>query len=379
MSEEPSPEDVLRGDAEDEEEQSRDFVPLLQIFDEMRHLNADLGKTLLTIYKAEEVTTKGLAQELDHPESRIQRNVNELRKQGYLGVSYEHDEKRYYVSSDWGTQEFPSGPVIPLVYQYNLLSDQQRMEALYEAVMQTVDKGDVVVDLGAGLGFLSHCAAELAEQVYAVEIDREVCEKGRAIVQREEISNVEYIRGDAREVNIPAEVDVVLCELLDTGLIAELQVPVMNHAIEEFGDDVKTVPVGARTSMRLIEADYEFYGNEFRVPHFEEYGSRESVPRSNESVYHDVDFGEQNSELVEERVTMTANEGGLVNGIQLNTEVQFAPGMSHTGASPWLNPPLNLPFDEGMQLESGDSLTVEVEYELGGGLSNIVYRPIHGN
>lgn len=375
MTDEPDPSDIVEGKTRSGQD---DSVPPLQIIDETRYLEENLGKLLLEIYEQDEATIKELAEALDKPAPKTKRNLAELRKQGYLGVNYEADDQRYYVRNDWSTQEFPSGPIIPVVYQYNLLSDQSRMEALYEAVQQTVDEGDIVADLGAGVGFLSCIASEKAETVYAVELDREVYEKGKKITEQENLDNVEYIRGDAREIELPEDVDVVLCELLDTGLIAELQVPVMNHAIEELTtSDVKTVPTKARTSMTLIESDYEFYDYSFRIPHFEEYGSRESQTRSADEVYHEVAFSERNSELVEERVTLEANESGLVNGIQLNTEVQFAPGMEYTGASPWLNAPLNLPLDNDIEVEAGESVTVEINYELGGGLSNIVYSVVN--
>ncbi len=363
------------------EKRSRDIeksIPPLKIFNETRYLSAEMGKLLISIFDSGYVTVEELASETDLAKPKIKRNLGELRKQGYIGVDYDSGVKYYYVRSEWGTQDFPSGPIIPLVYQFNLLSDRSRMEALHEAIDKTVEEGDTVADLGAGVGALSYMASKKAEQVYAVEVDREIHEKGQEIMQQENITNVEYIRGDAREVELPEEVDVVLCEMLDTALIAELQVPVMNHAFEELcASSAKAVPAKAKTTMCLIDADYEFYGGEFRIPHFEEYGSRESHTRSNEVTYHDVNFAEQNSDLVQETVRLEATETGLVNGIQLNTDVRFAEGMDLTGASPWLNPPLNLPLDEDLELTKGDELSVEISYELGGGLSNIVYEIIN--
>lgn len=357
------------------EESETAGIPPLKIIDETRYLDEDLGSLLLEIYDAGGATLPEIAEGKSVPKSKVKQRVGELRKQGYLGVDYENGSKRYFVSSDWGTHEFPSGPIIPLVYQFNLLSDEQRMEALARAIEDTVEAGDVVADLGAGVGVLSHLAAERAEYVYAVEMDREVYEKGKEIVEKEGISNIEYIRGDAREVELEREVDVVLCELLDTALIAELQVPVMNYAVEELlAADGETIPASAKTSMQLIRTDYEFFGTGFRLPHFEEYGSRESRSMSDREVYHEVSFTEANSEIVDERVTIEATEAGVVNGVQLNTDVRFADDLAATGASPWLDPPLNLPFEEDRHLEAGDTLTVEINYELGGGLSNIAYE-----
>lgn len=350
-------------------------IPPLKVIDETKYLDEDLGRLLLEIYEREKVTVQTIAEAENRSIATLQRQVAELRQQGYLGVDYVDGEKHYFVRREWGTEEFPSGPIIPLVYQFNLLSDRQRMAALKRALDATVDAGDVVADLGAGVGVLAYLAAQDAERVYAVEIDREVYETGQEIMAAEGVNNVEFVRGDAREVDLPEAADVVFCEMLDTGLIAELQVPVMNHAVEHvLAEDATVVPAEARTSMQLVETDYDFFGGEFRLPHFEAYGSRESQSRSDPAVYHEVSFTEQNSEVVEAQVALEATEAGTVNGIQLNTAVRFGPDGEFVGSSPWLNPPLNLPLDVDLELEAGDELEVAIGYELGGGLSNIVYE-----
>lgn len=346
----------------------------LKILDESRLLDDPLDKILVEIYKSGEQTLAELAEDIEIAEPELKRHLGELRLQGYLGTEYQDGDKLYFVRNRWETEEFPSGPVIPLVYQYNLLSDRQRLETLKEAIDTVVEPGDIVVDLGAGTGVLSHFAADTAEQVFAVEMDREVFEKGRKILQESSTDSVEYIRGDAREIDLPKEVDVIMCEMLDTALAAELQVPVMNHAIENLAkDDIKVIPSEAKTSAKLVQSDYEFCEVEFRLPHFEEYGSRESDQYSAETVYHRIQFDEPNSELVEKTVTMEATKSGVVNGIQLNTDVRFGAGLDFIGSSPWLNAPLNLPFDSDIPVEEGEEITVELSYELGGGLTNIVY------
>lgn len=350
----------------------------IKVLEETGFLEDPLGEILLQIYTEGMMSLSEVAEQIDIPKSQAKKNLGELRLQGYLDVEFESGEKFYYVDSKWDSEEFPSGPVIPLVYQYNLLSDEQRLSAIKRAIDNEISKGDVVADLGAGVGILSFLASRNAKKVYAVEMDREVFEKGKKIMNQENVDNVEYIRADARSVDISENVDVVLCEMLDTALAAELQVPVMNYAINEITRDNPTViPSEARTSATLVCSDYEFYGGTFRLPHFEEYGSRASTKISDEYVYHEVDFTEENTELVEQRISLTANDSGQVNGIQLNTDVKFGSNSEYTGASPWLNAPLNLPFDSSYQVESGEEIQVEVSYQLGGGLNNISYEVIN--
>lgn len=359
----------------DDNDESSNAIPPLKVVNETKYLDEIAGRVLLEIYDQGTPTIKEISKSIDIPKSKIKNNVSNLRKQGYLGINHSEDTKRYFLSSDWGVQDFPSGPIIPLVYQYNLLSDTQRMDALENAIDEIVNDGDVVADLGAGLGILSHLAAESAEKVYAIEMDREVYEEGIQIMQQNNIDNIEYMRGDAREVDIPEDVDVLMCELLDTGLIAELQVPVMNYATENFlKDSGKVIPHSAETSMNLIKCDFEFKGSKFAVPHFEEYGSRESKQISDPVSYHEVNFSYYNDEIVKEKITLEASKSGTTNAIQLNTDVKFAESLNPTGSSPWLDPPLNLPLEDEIYVNPGDELEVEIDYELGGGLGNIHYE-----
>lgn len=368
--------EYYKNEIKNEEDNGGDEQPTpLEVLDETEILKEPLDVLFLEVYKRGKMTLGDAAERANLPKPKVKRYLGELRLQGYLSIEYEGGDKYYYVRSQWETEEFPSGPVIPLVYQYNLLSDEQRLSALKEAIEKHVSEGDVVADLGAGVGVLSYLASDRAGKVYAVEMDREVYEKGREIMASEDVDNVEYIRGDARNVDISADIDVVMCELLDTALAAELQVPVMNYAAEELcTEDSTVIPIEAKTSAKLIQSDYEFYGGQFRLPHFEEYGSRESVPFSEENVYHHIRFDEQNSELVEQEVILTATQSGTVNGIQLNTDVRFGEGLEFVGASPWLDAPLNLPLDSDLTVESGEEVKIELSYQLGGGLNNITHE-----
>jgi protein arginine N-methyltransferase 1 len=362
------------GTPEEKSEDEKGPTPL-KILDEAGALKEPLDKILLRTYRYGKLTVSEVAEEVGISDTEAERHLGELRLQGYIGIEYRDNEKQYFVKSGWRAEEFPSGPVIPLVYQYNLLSDKQRLSAIKEAIDENIEKGDVVADLGAGAGVLSYLAADKADTVYAVEMDREVHKKGQKIMEKEGVENVNYIRGDAREVELPEKVDVVMCEMLDTALAAELQVPVMNYAVEKLcGEDSTVIPRDAKTSARLIQSDYEFYGGAFRLPHFEEYGSRKSEVFSDEIAYHHVSFDEKNAELVEQKITMTAEKGGIINGMQLNTDVRFGEGLDFVGASPWLNAPLNLPFDTDIEVETGQEVTVKVSYQLGGGLNNIMYE-----
>jgi len=358
---------------------SGDRVSPLKVLEEAKSLDPPLNQLLVEVLKRGSTTVDELTTEVGIDEGQVNSGLDELELQGYITRTVEDGTETYSLASIWESEDFPAGPIIPLVYQYNLLSDEQRVSDLHAAIDAVVAAGDVVADLGAGAGILSFLAAQTADTVYSVEVDPTVYQRGRTLIAEQGVDNIEYIKGDARTVSLPERVDVVICEMLDTGLIAELQVPVMNHAIERLLEaDGRTIPYRAKTTARLVESDYKFHGGEFRLPHFEAYGSRESIVRSDEVTYHEVCFEEQNDLVIDETLHIEATESGVVNGVQLNTYTQFARGVRYTEPSEWLNPPLTLPASENLFVDAGDEIEVTLHYTLAGGLDAIEHslRPV---
>ncbi len=194
-------------------------------------------------------------------------------------------------------EKFPSGPIIPLVYQFNLISDEKRTKVIKKAIEKLIKPNDLVIDIGCGTGILSVFAARKGASVIAIEADPLVADAAEFFIRNLGLSSkIKIIRGDSRELNLPEKVDVIICEMFDTALIAELQVPVMNDAVKKWlKKDGIVIPKRAETSAELVYTDYNFYDIDFKLIHFEAYGSRESSDvLSNNYIYHVVDFSEEN-------------------------------------------------------------------------------------
>lgn len=77
-------------------------------------------------------------------------------------------------------------------------------QSVYEHMIShaSLDKNDTVLDIGAGLGFLSRLIAKDCKKVLAVEADAQVAE-----ILREQLGtapNVKVIEGDVFKINIPS-------------------------------------------------------------------------------------------------------------------------------------------------------------------------------
>ncbi len=95
-----------------------------------------------------------------------------------------------------------------------LMADDVRLAAYRRAIAERVRPGDVVADLGTGLGILAFFAVEAgASHVYAID-DADVIELADELVRHNRIEGVELVRGRSTEVSLPEPVDVIITETL---------------------------------------------------------------------------------------------------------------------------------------------------------------------
>ncbi len=117
---------------------------------------------------------------------------------------------------------------------FNCLIDEERTESFKKAIKNTVKVGDIVVDIGSGSGVLAMLAADCgAKKVYAVELDKRNI---RTLSSTFKINNLDkkiiVLEGDVRNIKLPEKIDVIIGEMIATGLIEELQIPAMNNIIK---------------------------------------------------------------------------------------------------------------------------------------------------
>jgi predicted RNA methylase len=249
-------------------------------------------------------------------------------------------------------------------YHLNLLSDKERVVAFQEAIKEKA-KG-TVYDIGAGCGILSILAAPYADFIYAVEIDHTAAKLAESNLKS--FDNVLVINKDAREVIFPQKADLIICEMLDTALIDEEQVPVLNSILKYLKKDGEIIPEKILNSAEAIEMDREhicYEDNEAgEKPNYE--------VMSNFVIYSEIDFKNEIEENVEADIKFKVSKKGSISGVKITT---FTILTEHLicGPTPMLNPPLLIPTEK-INVDIGDTIKINLIYKMGGGLDSIRTR-----
>lgn len=102
-----------------------------------------------------------------------------------------------------------------LDYYRNLIEDKKRTLAYHRALEQTIKPGDVVIDLGTGIGILALMACRLgARHVYAIE-ETAIAAAAELIVREQGLSDrITVLTGNSRSVTLPEPADLLVTETL---------------------------------------------------------------------------------------------------------------------------------------------------------------------
>ena len=95
-----------------------------------------------------------------------------------------------------------------------MLADSVRIGPYARAIEAAVRSGDVVVDLGCGLGIFALIACRAgARRVYAIDFD-EIVQFGRQFAAANSFSErIEFFQGDSRQVQLPERADVLVSDI----------------------------------------------------------------------------------------------------------------------------------------------------------------------
>jgi predicted RNA methylase len=235
------------------------------------------------------------------------------------------------------------------------------LAGFYEAISKKA-KG-TVFDLGTGSGILSVWAATNADHVYSVEINRSTLKIAQSNLK--EYDNVELICADASKFSFSDKADVMLCEMLDTALIDEEQVPVLNSVRKYLKEDGIIIPYGIINCIEPVQVEVENIC-------YEEDSSPKNIVLGEPLFYSRINFLDHINETFNKSLEIKINRSGIVSGVKITTFTLITEDII-CGPTPMLNPPLIIPV-ERIKVKKSNVLQLNLRYEMGGGLESVKAR-----
>ena len=253
--------------------------------------------------------------------------------------------------------------------------DKKRTLHLKKVISDLVNPGDIVVDVGTGTGILAIFAAEAgAKKVYAIESDQNLWKtletnfRSNGYAER-----IKFIKGDARDIKLPEKADVIICEMIATGLIDEIQIPVLNNILKYSKNRNHIVPYTLRNYIDLVYNNNKFYNHILHIIRYEYswHPELKSLSYTQKHLYREIDFRIINNDMVDAKLDLKIERSGKINGLRISNETVFPDG-SILGDSEAYCIPLILPIKE-QQVQKGDTYTLRRSYNMCKGLKTIDY------
>ncbi|MBR0370330.1 MAG: methyltransferase domain-containing protein [Methanobrevibacter sp.] len=243
-------------------------------------------------------------------------------------------------------------------YHLDLLKDNDRVSAFFEAINQYDSKTDLAYDLGCGSGLLSYFLNEKFSEIISIEIDEKASRC--ASENLKSFNNITVFNEDVLKYDFSKKADLIVCEMLDTALIDEEEVQVLNHVRKFLKEDGEIIPKAVINFAELVNMERHYI-------HWDEGASYEIL--SEPLNYSKIDFKNKINPNFEDILEFGANNEGTANGIKITT-VTIINDNVVCGPTPMFNPPLMIPIDE-IKVKSNDLINVKLKYIMGQGIETV--------
>ena len=243
-------------------------------------------------------------------------------------------------------------------YHSDLLKDTDRLSAFWQAIQDYDGNNELAYDLGCGSGVLSYFLSSYFKEIIAIEVDKKT-----SLIAKDNLSdfeNIQVVNSDVLEYDFTEKADLIVCEMLDTALIDEEEIPVLNYAKRFLKEGGKIIPQAIINTAELVNLERHYL-------HWDEGVNYEML--SEPVVYSQFDFLDEIAPEFEVDLSLKANEEGKINGLKITTYTKLNENLI-VGPLPMLNPPLLIPLDERFVKEN-DLINVKLKYIMGKGIESI--------
>ena len=243
-------------------------------------------------------------------------------------------------------------------YHLDLLKDSERVSAFFEAINQYSSDTDLAYDLGCGSGLLSYFLSDKFDEIISLEMDSKSYHC--AFRNLEKFNNIKVINEDASTYDFEGKADLIVCEMLDTALIDEEEVSVLNHARKFLKEDGQIIPKAIVNIAELVNMQRHYV-------HWDENAKYEIL--SKPVSYSKIILKDEINPNFEKDIEFKSDKDHTANGIKITT-VTILNDDVVCGPTPMFNPPLLIPIDE-TEVKCNDLINVKLKYIMGQGIETI--------
>ncbi len=261
------------------------------------------------------------------------------------------------------------------------LIDLKRTRAFRNAINSVVKPRHTVLDVGTGSGILSLFAAKArAKKIFALEYDDYVA----GIAQKNFSENgfdrkIKLLRGNATNFKYQKNIyfDVVIMEMLTTGMVDEFQIQAVNNLHNRKVVDKNTIfiPQAQKTYISLAQTDFNLYGFEIKmVQHLWEGfpGLNRCKTMSNSKLLHEISFNSPKDESFIKIIDFRADRDAIINSIFLSSVTILTDNLK-IGDTLSLNGPIVFPI-EPFKIKRSQLIKLKISYKFGGGFKNLTVK-----
>ncbi len=265
-----------------------------------------------------------------------------------------------------------------------LLGDAVRNEAFAQALKQTIVPGkSVVLDIGAGTGFLSFLARKMgAKECWLIE-SGDVITLAKALQNANNISHCHYFHGHSSEYTTNLRPDIIVSETLGNYALEENIIETMENAKRFRSQKTVMIPGIIRQYVAPVVTPRLYYdvnvwdrvGYDLDVSlakrmsmqamYVKSIMPSDILEHSSATVLWDtVDFKQKNDSIRRRKAEWNMQDAMTIFGFALWWECELIPGIT-LSTSPYCPPThweqIYLPILEPIHIDAGERLTLNIE------------------
>ncbi len=245
------------------------------------------------------------------------------------------------------------------------LYDTERTVLWKQAIEDTVRKGDVVADAGAGTGILGVFAAkDGARHIYSLELHPRFCRLIANLAKNNGLQKqFTIMNGDASMMKLPEAADVIICELLCTGQFFEPQIAVINNLRKYLKPGGRIIPLSVEHYIQLYDAHEELYGVKINND------SRsllmaDDEPVSDRVMYDNINLMKKCKDGVDTVVKVRARKDRIADSVVITSRAWLTPELVTEKTRFLFNPEL-IYLKKAVRLQKGKEYHIHIRYPYG--------------